>query len=223
MNEAAQALRHAPASLALVPTGSGNGLARHLGLPGQARAALELAASPRPVFGHRHRLRQRDAVLQRDGPRARRGCQPAVQPGQAPRAAVYLWTALVAFFHRRNESLVVTGRRRPGDARGRPRRRGQLRPVRQRGPDRPRSKGRRWAPRPRRGRADFADRGQPGSPRGSFWATSTAAATSGGCGRRASGSNVPPRGRSTPTARSTPLPRSLRSSSTRAVCGSSLA
>lgn len=44
MNEVAQALLHTPAALALVPCGSGNGLALHLGLPTSLRGALELIA-----------------------------------------------------------------------------------------------------------------------------------------------------------------------------------
>lgn len=44
VNEVAQALRHTPAALSIVPLGSGNGLARHLGLPLAQSAALELAA-----------------------------------------------------------------------------------------------------------------------------------------------------------------------------------
>ena len=44
MNEVAQALLNTPAALALVPCGSGNGLALHLGLPRSPLAALQLAA-----------------------------------------------------------------------------------------------------------------------------------------------------------------------------------
>ena len=44
MNEVAQALVHSPVSLALVPCGSGNGLARHLGIPAATSCALRLAA-----------------------------------------------------------------------------------------------------------------------------------------------------------------------------------
>jgi len=44
MNETAQALVNSPASLGLVPCGSGNGLALHLGIPTGLRAALTLAA-----------------------------------------------------------------------------------------------------------------------------------------------------------------------------------
>ena len=43
MNEVAQGLIHSPAALALVPCGSGNGLALHLGLPRNPLAALQLA------------------------------------------------------------------------------------------------------------------------------------------------------------------------------------
>jgi diacylglycerol kinase (ATP) len=43
VNEVAQALTHTPAALALVPCGSGNGLALHLGLPTDLAEALELA------------------------------------------------------------------------------------------------------------------------------------------------------------------------------------
>ena len=44
MNEVAQALLHTPAALALVPCGSGNGLALHLGLPLSPLGALSLIA-----------------------------------------------------------------------------------------------------------------------------------------------------------------------------------
>ncbi len=44
MNEVAQALLHTPTALALVPCGSGNGLALHLGLPRTALGALKLAS-----------------------------------------------------------------------------------------------------------------------------------------------------------------------------------
>jgi YegS/Rv2252/BmrU family lipid kinase len=46
MNEVAQALLHTQTALALVPCGSGNGLALHLGLPTTFAGALELAVSP---------------------------------------------------------------------------------------------------------------------------------------------------------------------------------
>jgi len=46
VNEVAQALIHTPATLGLVPCGSGNGLALHLGLPRTFSQALELAAGP---------------------------------------------------------------------------------------------------------------------------------------------------------------------------------
>lgn len=44
MNEVAQAVLHTPAALALVPCGSGNGLALHLGLPRSTYEALDLIA-----------------------------------------------------------------------------------------------------------------------------------------------------------------------------------
>jgi YegS/Rv2252/BmrU family lipid kinase len=43
VNEVAQALIHTPAAMGLVPCGSGNGLALHLGLPRSLSGALELA------------------------------------------------------------------------------------------------------------------------------------------------------------------------------------
>src|SRR5262245_54898881 len=43
MNEVAQGLIDTPAALALVPCGSGNGLALHLGLPRSWSGALQLA------------------------------------------------------------------------------------------------------------------------------------------------------------------------------------
>jgi YegS/Rv2252/BmrU family lipid kinase len=46
MNETAQALVASPAALALVPCGSGNGLALYLGLPTQPLRALALLADP---------------------------------------------------------------------------------------------------------------------------------------------------------------------------------
>jgi YegS/Rv2252/BmrU family lipid kinase len=46
MNEVAQALLHSQTALGLIPCGSGNGLALHLGLPTSAEAALDLAVSP---------------------------------------------------------------------------------------------------------------------------------------------------------------------------------
>jgi len=45
MNEVAQALINTNTSLAMVPCGSGNGLARHLGLPGTSDEAMALAAN----------------------------------------------------------------------------------------------------------------------------------------------------------------------------------
>lgn len=47
MNEVARALAFGPVALAIVPAGSGNGLARDLGVPLEAEAALALAGSGR--------------------------------------------------------------------------------------------------------------------------------------------------------------------------------
>jgi diacylglycerol kinase (ATP) len=55
MNEIAQALMDTPAVMGLVPAGSGNGLARHLGIPLQPEAALALL--------HGGRVRTIDAGL----------------------------------------------------------------------------------------------------------------------------------------------------------------
>ncbi|MDB6127272.1 MAG: diacylglycerol kinase [Verrucomicrobia bacterium] len=46
INEVAQALLHSRTALGLVPCGSGNGLALHLGIPTHLRSALALAARP---------------------------------------------------------------------------------------------------------------------------------------------------------------------------------
>jgi len=50
LNEAAAALRHSRTALALVPLGSGNGLARHLGVPLAPRQAAARAVQGRPVL-----------------------------------------------------------------------------------------------------------------------------------------------------------------------------
>ena len=44
VNEVARALRHTNTALAIIPTGSGNGLARHLGIPMTAEGALQVLA-----------------------------------------------------------------------------------------------------------------------------------------------------------------------------------
>lgn len=49
INEAASALVHTPVPLAIVPAGSGNGLAADLAIPFDPRAALQLAASGRTL------------------------------------------------------------------------------------------------------------------------------------------------------------------------------
>ncbi len=48
MNEVARVLAFGPVPLALVPAGSGNGLARDLGVPREPRAALAVATAGRP-------------------------------------------------------------------------------------------------------------------------------------------------------------------------------
>ena len=49
INETAQALRRSATALGIVPIGSGNGLARHLGIPLNPMKAIERALSGRPV------------------------------------------------------------------------------------------------------------------------------------------------------------------------------
>ncbi|MBD2752362.1 diacylglycerol/lipid kinase family protein [Spirosoma validum] len=49
INETAQALRRSSTALGIVPIGSGNGLARHLGIPLNPMQAIERALSGRPV------------------------------------------------------------------------------------------------------------------------------------------------------------------------------
>lgn len=49
INETAQALRRSSTALGIVPIGSGNGLARHLGIPLNPMQAIERALTGRPV------------------------------------------------------------------------------------------------------------------------------------------------------------------------------
>lgn len=49
MNETARALLHTQTALGIVPVGSGNGLARHLGLPLDPKKAIDRAINGRPV------------------------------------------------------------------------------------------------------------------------------------------------------------------------------
>lgn len=49
INETARALRQSASALGIVPMGSGNGLARHLGVPLDARRAIDRALQGRPV------------------------------------------------------------------------------------------------------------------------------------------------------------------------------
>jgi YegS/Rv2252/BmrU family lipid kinase len=109
MNEVAQALVHSPATLALVPCGSGNGLARHLGIPASPAAALELAGDPEAIgvpidtgsvngrpFFNAMGLGLDAEVSQRFNGLTRRGL-PA-----------YLRTALDVFFRRARERCTIT-------------------------------------------------------------------------------------------------------------------
>ncbi|WP_310587078.1 diacylglycerol/lipid kinase family protein [Tellurirhabdus bombi] len=50
INETASALLHRPTALGIVPLGSGNGLARHLGVPLQPRQAIQRAVNGKPVL-----------------------------------------------------------------------------------------------------------------------------------------------------------------------------
>ena len=49
MNEIAQALLDAPAALGLIPCGSGNGLGRHLGIPGPGHGAFQTLSEGHPL------------------------------------------------------------------------------------------------------------------------------------------------------------------------------
>ena len=114
VNEVAQALIHTPAAMGLVPCGSGNGLALHLGLPKTIAGALQLAgdASGRVaemdtgtanglVFVNAMGLGLDAEVARRFNTLARRGL-PA-----------YARTALAAFFSRKTERcLIVSGSQR---------------------------------------------------------------------------------------------------------------
>jgi YegS/Rv2252/BmrU family lipid kinase len=109
MNEVAQALVHSPAALALVPCGSGNGLARHLGIPLSPLPALALAAD----VGARIAVIDTGAANQRpffnamglgfDAEIAHRFSQLT---GRG--LAGYVGTGFRAFFGRRNERCQLT-------------------------------------------------------------------------------------------------------------------
>jgi YegS/Rv2252/BmrU family lipid kinase len=109
MNEVAQALVGAPAALALLPCGSGNGLALHLGLPTRPRRALALLAdsSARTVaidtgtanghpFFNAMGLGFDAEISRRFNRLTRRGL------------AAYAHTALAAFFRHSHERLMIT-------------------------------------------------------------------------------------------------------------------
>jgi diacylglycerol kinase (ATP) len=110
VNEIAQALRHTPTALAFVPCGSGNGLARYLGLPSGPAGGLELLASATgrvalidigsanglPFFNAMGI--GLDAEVSRRFNRLTRRGMPA-----------YVRTALGAFLRHRRQSCVITG------------------------------------------------------------------------------------------------------------------
>lgn len=50
VNEIAQALTHTNCSLGIIPIGSGNGLARHLGIPMNTRKAIQQLNQSEPIF-----------------------------------------------------------------------------------------------------------------------------------------------------------------------------
>jgi YegS/Rv2252/BmrU family lipid kinase len=109
MNEVAQALVGTPAALALLPCGSGNGLALHLGLPTRPRRALALladatartiaidtgAANGHPFFNAMG-LGFDAEISRRFNQLTRRGL------------AAYAHTGLAEFFRHRHERLTVT-------------------------------------------------------------------------------------------------------------------
>ncbi len=110
MNEVAQVLRDGPTALALVPAGSGNGLARHLRLPKTMGAALELAADPAA------RIAQIDAGTVGGRPffNVMGSGLDAEVSGRFNRLrrrglSSYLRASVSAFIHRRAERCAITG------------------------------------------------------------------------------------------------------------------
>ena len=82
VNEVAQALIHTPAAMGLVPCGSGNGLALHLGLPNMAGRPLSWLPGTRGPHGRTgHWDRERHPLCQRHGPGARFRRGPTVSTG----------------------------------------------------------------------------------------------------------------------------------------------
>ncbi|HEX3730843.1 MAG TPA: diacylglycerol kinase family protein, partial [Opitutaceae bacterium] len=113
VNEVAQALLHTPAALAIVPSGSGNGLARYLRVPAAPFAALELAVGPRSravlldagtaaglPFFNAMGIGLDAEISRRFNQLTRRGL-PA-----------YLRTGLAAFFGRQSERVRITAESR---------------------------------------------------------------------------------------------------------------
>jgi diacylglycerol kinase (ATP) len=119
VNEIAQAIIHTPVAMALVPCGSGNGLALHLGLPTSPLSALELAAGSGGRVaeldtGNANGLPFVNAMgLGLDAEVGRRFNQLSRRGLQA-----YVKVALAAFVSRKVErfTLIVDGRKESLDA-----------------------------------------------------------------------------------------------------------
>lgn len=119
VNEVAQALIHTPSALGLVPCGSGNGLALHLGLPRSLTAALDLASSPLArvaeidtgLVNGRTFVNAMGMGLDADVSRRFNHLTKRGLPA-------YARTAMAAFFHRKTVHAQVTtgGRRESVDA-----------------------------------------------------------------------------------------------------------
>ena len=89
MNEVARVLAFGAVPLALVPAGSGNGLARDLGVPRES-AGGPRRRHRRPAVAHRRRRGERGPVLQRGRSRSRRAHRPRVRRQPRPPRPVAL-------------------------------------------------------------------------------------------------------------------------------------
>lgn len=109
VNEVAQALIHTPAAMGLVPCGSGNGLALHLGIPSKVSAALECAA------GDAGRVAELDTGIVNGRPFVNAmGLGLDADVGRRFNLLTrrglpaYTKTALAAFFTRKTERCTIT-------------------------------------------------------------------------------------------------------------------